>query len=153
MTTYKVQVRDAVYDEESEMMVCNFFLEEVGECRIVYFPKSDFHYKSPGIPVPDHEMHRTAAMFRGKKFKWLCHNDPNRNTDAETHPADMAKSFTEIIADQMEKISEGLSDPQRRMARKLGDVIERDLDKRRSMGDLLANEMLVRAQLRDIKFG
>ena len=150
---FKIRCREAAYDTESEMLVLLCFFEEFGECRIVHFPRADFHYKHPSNPVPEIEMHRTAEMFKGKRFRLVIEDDPNRNRDAELNPMEMGKDFKEIIEDRLEQVSEGLTDSQRLMARKLGDVIEKDVDRRKSMGDVLADEMVVRAQLKDMDFG
>jgi len=44
---YRAKCREAVYDEEQEMLVLLCFFEEFGESRIVCFARSDFHYKYP----------------------------------------------------------------------------------------------------------
>lgn len=150
---FQVRCREADYDEESEMLVLLCFFEEFGESRIVHFPRSDFHFKQPNNPVPHIEMQRTAELFKGKRFRLVIDDDPQRSHDAEEHPEVLSKDFREIITDQLEKVSEGLTDPQRQMARRLGDVIERDLAKKQKMGDVLANEMLIRARLKDVDFG
>jgi len=150
---FQVKCREASYDEEAEMLVLLCFFEDFGESRIVHFARSDFHYKQPGVEVPAIEMHRTAQMFQGKRFKIAIHDDPTRSKEAEESPLELGKDFRDVITDQLEKVSDGLADPQRQMARRLGDVIERDLEKRQDMGDVLANEMIVRARLKDVDFG
>lgn len=149
---FQVKCREASYDEEADMLVLLCFFEEFGESRIIHFPRSDFHYKHPENAVPHIEMHRTAKLFQGKRFKIIIEDDPQRSKEADQNPEALGKDFREIITDQLEKISDGLTDPQRQMARRLGDVIERDLEKRQSMGDTLADEMIVRARLRDVNF-
>ena len=150
---FQVRCREATYDEQAEMLVLLCFFEEFGESRIVHFSRSDFHYKDPRNAVPHIEMQRTAALFQGKRFRLVIEDDPHRSQEAEINPESLTQDFRETIVEQMEKVSEGLSDPKRQMARRLGDVIERDLERRQSMGDVLANEMVVRAQLKDIDFG
>jgi hypothetical protein len=150
---FQVKCREASYDEQADMLVLLCFFEEFGESRIVHFPRSDFHYKHPSNPVPHIEMHRTAQLFQGKRFRLVIDDDPQRSQEADTHPETLSQDFRETITEQLEKVSEGLADPNRQIARKLGDVIERDLEKRQGMGDILANEMIVRAQLKDIDFG
>ena len=150
---FQVQCREARYEETEEVLVLLCFFEEFGESRIVCFARSDFHYKNPNNPVPHSEMYKTARLFAGKRFKIVIDDDPNRNKDADIHPETVSGDFRTIIEDQLEKINEGLTDSNRNLARRLGDVIERDVEKRKSMGDFLADEMLIRAQLKDIKFG
>ena len=149
---FQVRCRDAVYDPSDQMIVFHCFFEEFGESRIIHFARADFHYKFPGNLPPHSEMHKTAQLFKGKRFKIVIEDDPNRNKDAELSPDDMAKDFRDLIVDKMEEVSEGLTDSKRLMARRLGDVIEKDMAKRKSMGDVLADEMLIRAKLKDIKF-
>ncbi len=150
---FQVRCREASYDETGEMLVLLCFFEEFGESRIVHFPRADFHFKHPENQVPHIEMQRTAELFKGKRFSLVIDDDPNRSHDAEEHPEAMAKDFREMITDQMEKVSEGLTDPQRQLARRLGDIVEKDLEKKQKMGDVLADEMLIRARLKDIDFG
>jgi len=150
---FQVRCREANYDETSEMLVLLCFFEEFGESRIVHFPRADFHFKHPDNPAPHIEMQRTAELFKGKRFRLVIDSDPQRSHDAEQYPEALSKDFREIITEQMEKVSEGLTDPQRQIARRLGDVIERDLEKKQKLGDVLADEMLIRARLRDIDFG
>lgn len=150
---FQVKCREATYDISSEMLVLLCFFEDFGECRLIHFPKSDFHFKNPGNEVPHIEMQKTAELFKGKRFKIVIDDDPNRSRDAELHPQDMRKDFTEIIEDKFKQVTEGLTDPQRYAARRLGAVIEKDMERRKSMGDLLADEMVIRAQLKDIDFG
>lgn len=64
----------------------------------------------------------------------------------------MGKEFSQIIADQMEQAQDKMSDPQKEMIRRIGGIIERDVSRRQSVGDALADEVLIRAQLKDIKF-
>jgi hypothetical protein len=149
---FQVRCRDATYDPTSEMLVLVCFFEEFGESRIVHFAKADFHYKDPRNPVPDIEMYRTAELFKNKRFQLVVEDDPNRSREAELSPNELKKEFSQIIADQMEQAQEKLSDPQKEMIRRLGAVVERDLSRQQSMGDALADEVLIRAKLKDIKF-
>jgi hypothetical protein len=150
---FQVRCREASYDEQAEMLVLLCFFEEFGESRIVHFPRSDFHYKHPANAVPHGEMHKTANLFQGKCFRLVVDDDPQRSKEADTHPEALSQDFREAISEQLEQVSEGLTDPNRQIARKLGGVIERDMKRRKGMGDLLANEMIVRAKLKDVDFG
>jgi len=149
---FQVQCRDSKYDEEAEMLTLLLFFEEFGECRLVCLSKSDFCYKYPSNPVPHIEMHRTSELFKGKRFKIVIEDDPNRSRDAELKPEDMKRDFGQIIENELKEVREGLSDSQKTMTRRLGDVIEKDMNKRKSAGDQLADEMLIRAKLKDIKW-
>lgn len=150
---FQVRCREASYDEDAGMLVLLCFFEEFGESRIIHFPRADFHYKFPGNAVPHIEMQRTAELFQGKRFKIAIEDDPQRSKEADEHPDAVGKDFRQIIIDELERVSDGLADPQRQMARRLGDVIERDLETRDAMSDVLSNEMIVRARLKDVDFG
>lgn len=148
---YLAKCREAVYDEEQGMLVLLCFFEEFGESRIVCFSRTDFHYKHPGNPVPHIEMHRTAEAWKGKPFRIVIDSDPNRSHEAEENAMELGQDFRDRIANHLEEVSEGLSDPGRQLARRLGEVIERD-QKNRSVKDLLSDEMVIRSKLRNIKF-
>lgn len=148
---YRVKCREAVYDEEQEMLVLLCFFQELGESRIVCFPKSDFHYKYPGNPAPHIEMHRTAEIWKGKLFNIVINDDPNRSREAEENAEKLSQDFRDRIVNHLEEVSEGLSDPNRQLARRLGEVVERD-QKKRSVSDLLSDEMVIRSKLKDVKF-
>lgn len=148
---YLARCRGAVYDEEQEMLVLLCFFQELGESRIVCFPKTDFHYKHPGNPVPHIEMHRTAEEWKGKPFNIVINDDPNRSREAEKDPVTLGVDFRDRISEHLEKVSEGLSDPGKKIARRLGEVIERD-QKNRSVSELLSDEMLIRSRLRNVNF-
>lgn len=148
---YLVKCREAVYDEEQEMLVLLCFFQQLGECRIVCFSKADFHYQQPGNPVPHIEMHRTAEAWKGKPFNIIIDDDPNRSREAEEDTGKLSQDFRDRIANHLEEVSEGLSDPGKQIARRLGEVIERD-QKKRSMSDLLSDEMVIRSKLKDVNF-
>lgn len=148
---YLAQCREAVYDEADEMLVLLCFFQEFGESRIVCLARSDFHYKHPGNPVPHIEMHRTAEMWKGKPFHISIYNDPERNREADSNPEGLGQDFRDRISKHLEDVKEGLADPDRQVARRLGDVVERDQQKGR-IADLLADELVIRSKLKDIKF-
>ena len=148
---YLVRCREAVYDEEQEMLVLLCFFEEFGESRIVCFPRTDFHYEQPGNEVPHIEMHRTAEVWKGKPFKIVIDSDPNRSRAAEENAMELGQDFRDRIAKHLEDVSEGLNDPGKQIARRLGEVVERDQQKR-NISELLSDEMVIRSKLRDIKF-
>lgn len=148
---YLAKCREAVYDEQAEMLVLLCFFPEFGESRIVCLSRGDFHYKHPGNPAPHIEMHRAAEQWKGKPFNISINNDPNRSRDAEDNPSALGQDFRERITQQLEEISEGLADSDRQIARKLGDVIERDRRKR-SVSELLSDEMVIRSKLKDVNF-
>lgn len=148
---YLAKCREAIYDEEQEMLVLLCFFQDFGESRIVCFARTDFHYKHPGNSVPHIEMHRTAEVWKGKPFHIVINDDPNRSRDAEEHAEELSQDFRDRIAKHLEDVSEGLGDSDRQMARKLGKVIERDQQKK-SVSDLLSDEMVIRSRLKDIDF-
>lgn len=148
---YLAKCREAVYDEEQGMLVLLCFFEEFGESRIVCFPRTDFHYKHPDNPVPHIEMHRTAEAWKGKPFHIVIDSDPNRSREAEENAIDLEQDFRDRIATHLEAVSEGLNDSGRQVARRLGEVIERD-QQNRSVKDLLSDEMMIRSKLRNIEF-
>lgn len=80
---YVVKCLNARYDAEEGVLILVCFFEEFGGQRLVHFNKSDFHYKHPNNEVPDNEMHRTADMFKGKKFKLIIEDDPSRNVQVD----------------------------------------------------------------------
>ena len=148
---YQIHCQAAAYDEENAMIVLVCFFKEMGETRLVYFPRSDFHFKSPGMEVPHREMHKTAEMFKNAHFSLIIESDPNRNREAEENPATLTKEFVEYVEEQLQEVTRGLSDSDRVMTRRLGEVIERD--HKRRFSDLLADEMSLRARLDGIDFG
>lgn len=133
------------------MLVLLCFFEEFGESRIVCFSRADFHYKHPGNPVPHIEMHRTAEAWKGKPFHIIIDSDPHRSHEAEENAMELGQDFRDRIATHLEKVSEGLDDPDKQLARRLGEVIERD-QKNRSVSDLLSDEMVIRSKLRNVEF-
>lgn len=152
MKPYLVKCREAVYDEEQEMLVLLCFFHEFGETRIVFFPRLDFHYKYAGNDVPSIEMHRTAELFKGKPFHLTIEDDPKRSTEAEDKPFELGEDFRQRIVEQMEDVVDGLSDSDRQVARRLGGVLERD-QKRKRIEELLSDNMLIRSKLKDIDLG
>lgn len=124
---YVVKCREAVYDEEEEMLVLLCFFEDFGESRIVCFSRSDFHYKYPENPVPHIEMHRTAEAWKGKPFNIVIDDDPNRSRDAEEDSVALGEDFRDRIVNHLGEVSEGLS-------------------------DLLSDKMVIRSKLKDINF-
>jgi hypothetical protein len=147
---FQVKCRASAYDEEHEMLVLVCFFEDFGESRVVYFPRSDFHYKVPGNSVPHQEMRKTAAMFKGQRFRLVIEDDPDRSREAEENPVALHKEFVKEMEEQLGEVYEGLTDSNKVLARRLGEVIERD--QKEKFGDLLANEMSLRSRLKDINF-
>lgn len=145
---YKVHCRSVSYDEENGMIVIVGFFEELGESRVIYFPRSDFHHKQPGQEVPHHEMHKTAEMLKNAHLDLTIESDPNRSREAEENPGPLAKEFVDHIEQQLAEVTKGLTDSDQILVRRLGEVVERD--HRRRFGDLLADELVMRAQLKGI---
>lgn len=148
---YLAKCREAVYDEEQGMLVLLCFFEEFGESRIVCFSRTDFHYKYPDNVVPHIEMHRTAKLWKGKPFNITINDDPNRSHEAEENATSLGADFRDRIVNHLEQVTEGLNDPGKKIARRLGEVIERD-QKNRNVSDLLSDEMVIRSKLKDVKF-
>lgn len=127
---YVFRCIDARYDEKECMLVLLVFCEDFGEQRILHLSKSNFHYKIPGVEVPDIEMHRTADSFRGKRFNMEIKNDPNiKMLKSEEQEKDIT-DYREYVVSQMEKISEGLSNVDKNIVKRLADVVERDRERK-----------------------
>lgn len=127
MSRYKVHCLEAKYDEEEGMMTLNCFFYEFGEKRLVILSKSDFTYK--GNPCPHIEMHRTAQLFRNKVFFLDVSDDPNRVQIKEEEMQYYAATFNKRITDELQKVSEGLVDPNQEMSRKLQRILEKERGK------------------------
>ncbi|KKN26827.1 hypothetical protein LCGC14_0870860 [marine sediment metagenome] len=139
---YLVRCLDAKFDEEDGMLVLNCLFEEQQARRIVVLSKDDFHYR--GSAVPDNEMHKTAALFRGKRFNLVVDDDPNRQQVDPQMQQQYAAMFNERITEELEKVKEGLSDETQQIQRKLGRLVdEGKLDATK----LLSNEAIIRAKL------
>ena len=104
MGFFKVQCIDCKYDEEEGMLVLDCFFFEQGAHKVVVFSKTDFHYH--GYEVPDHEMYRTAKMFRGKKFTLQVDDDPNREQISEKDVMHYASMFNNSVSNALTKMTE-----------------------------------------------
>jgi len=73
---YAVRCLDSKYDEKDEMLIlyCRFL--EIGEDRIIQMARQDFHQGSPGNEVSHFEMHKTAALWKGKLWTFYMEDDP-----------------------------------------------------------------------------
>ena len=148
MSRYLVRCKFAKYDESEEMLVLLCSFEEFKEPRFVHFARSDFCYKSPDMPVPHNEMHRTADLFRNKKFYLIIDDDPARSKVADVVSPEVIGEFRKEMSGELDKISDGLADPDKILVRQIGDVIEKD----RTLESMLSDEMAIRARLKDVKF-
>lgn len=113
--------------------------------RIVCLNKRDFTFK--GNPdVPDVEMKKTARLFKTKKpeFNLVVADDPDRELINQSNYAEYVEKFTNRVADELGKVSEGLVDEAGQISRKLGRLMdEGKLDAKQ----LLENEIAVRAKI------
>ncbi len=131
---------DSKYDEEEGVLLILGFFEAFGENRILEFHRSDFHYKNPAKEAPHIEMHRMSQSFKGKRFNIVIEDDPSRQAPDKK----LTDDFKSRITQELEDVSEGLADPKRRIARKVGDVIEKSLEEH------VNSEMVIRAKLKNI---
>lgn len=74
---YLVKCIDAKYDAEDEMLVLLCESASFNGARIICFHRSDFNYKGKPV-VPEEEMHKTADLWRGKRFNMVIEDDPAR---------------------------------------------------------------------------
>lgn len=147
MHKYKVKCLDAKYDEENLMLVLNCWFIDYSSIRLVCFNKSDFHYKQPGIEVPDIEMHKTAALFKDKNFNIEIDSDPHLIQKTDTELNSIGKEFAHAIGNEMEQVSDGLKDESQQIQRELGRMAsEGKLDVKK----LLQNEIAIQAKLGNI---
>lgn len=144
MRKHHVICRSSKYDEEQSMLVLLCYFKDMGELRFVHMSRNDFHYR--GNEVPHIEMHRTAEAFKGKPFWLSIDDDPARNQEASEDPIKLGAEFRDKIIEDLNSVSDGLSDSERRMARRLGDVVERE-KKKLSVEQIVENEMSIRAKL------
>jgi len=139
---YVCKCLDAKYDQEDEVLVLNCMFEELKEQKIVIFHRKDFNFK--GGEVPHLEMHRTAALFRGKRFKLDVGNDPLRKQLSPEEQMQYARMFREEMSDEMGKVCEGLADDTKQIQRKLGRMV--DEGKIDPMA-LIKEEMVIRGKI------
>lgn len=144
MEPYKVKCLDAKYDQESEMLVLNCFFFSLDSPRLVVLSKSDFHFKQPGNPVPNDEMHKTAALFKNKEFNLIMNDDPNRQVVQQNKEKDVFREFSETISDELGKVSTGLADDANQIQRHLGRLMD---DGKLDAKSLLERELAIRAKL------
>lgn len=126
--TYKVHCLEAKYDEPEGMLVLNCFFEELGEKKIVHFSKKDFNYH--GNPVPDCEMHKTARLFRNKRFYLRVDDDPELDKMTEEEKMQYAVTFKKDLGKTFDKMTEDLLDPKKQIERRMERVLEREKKRR-----------------------
>lgn len=143
---YKVKCLDAIYDEKSENLVLNLHVYALSAQRIILMPRSDFRFKQLDV-APVNELHKTAAMFKGREFNWVLLDDEadqNKQLTPEQEKYWYDK-FANAIANDLEKVTEGLKDDSAQIQRKLGRMMnEGKIDVRK----ILQNEINIQ---RDIK--
>ncbi len=119
---YIVRCLDAKYDEENEMLVLNCQFLELGEQRIIHMPRSNFHYKNPDTPVPHFEMHKTAALWKGKIWNFQMEDDPNRHEITEENQSLILSTFNKRITKELESVQDELSNDSREIERRLNNL-------------------------------
>lgn len=139
---YLCKCLDAKYDEDESMLVLNCFFEDLKEQKIVIFSRNDFHFK--GEEVPHIEMHRTAALFKGKRFRLNVGDDPLRRHLTEQEQFTIASTFKDEISDEMGKVCEGLADDKKQIQRKLGRMMD---EGKLDPVELMKSEMIIRGKL------
>ena len=140
---YLCKCLDAKYDQEDGMLVLNCMFEELGEQKIVVFSRQDFTYQ--GKPeVPHIEMHRTAALFKGKRFKLDVGDDPLRKKMSDEDQMKYAYQFREEMGDHMGKVMEGLVSDEGQIQRKLGRMADQG---KLDPAALLKSEFVIRGKL------
>jgi hypothetical protein len=140
---YLCKCLDAKYDEPEEMLVLNCLFEELNEQKLVVFSRSDFTYKGEEV-VPHVEMHRTAALFKNKRFKLDVGDDPLRRQLSEKEQFTAAAAFNKEMTDQMDQICEGLVDETKQVERKLGRMVD---EGKLDPVALLKSELVIRGKL------
>lgn len=144
---YRVKCFQSKFDPDNGMLVLDCLFESQNIRRIVYFSRDDFHYR--GKPVPDNEMHKTAALFKGKRFNLIVEDDPEREQLNSEKRAEYAAMFNARIAQEMQDAQEGLASEEGQIQRKLGRLLDEGKLKL-DAGTLLSKEMAIRAKLNKI---
>ena len=146
MTYYKVKILDAKYDDENGMLVINGLLLHNSEKKILVFAKQDIA-NAFGYPnLTDNNMHYFAQCLakREAPFKFGIDDDPNREQLSNDDQMKYASMFNKRIAEEFEKVTEGLQSEWGQVQRKLGRwAAEGKLD----AAGLLKEEIAVKASL------
>ncbi len=144
---YILRCLDAKYDEENDFLVLLCFFEDFGEQRIIVINRKDCHWKYVGNEVPHIEMHRTAQIWRGKRWKFVMEDDPKRERVSEENQMRYLSMFNKRIEEELQKTTEGLKKEEGQIQRKLGRMAtEGKLD----VSKLLREEQVIQAKLSDI---
>jgi hypothetical protein len=144
---YLVKCLQSKFDPDNGMLVLDCLFEHQNIRRIVYFCRDDFHYH--GNPVPDNEMHKTASLFKGKRFNLVVENDPELESLTPEKQQEYAATFNSRIAQEMKDVQEGLSSEEGQIQRKLGRLMDAGKLKL-DAGTLLGKEIAIRAKLGNI---
>ena len=139
-----VECLDARYDNDEGMLVLNCVFMDTNEQKLVIMHKDDFHFKQPGTPPPDLEMHRTAKMFKGKKFNLVIDSDPEREHISYQDYVKTVEGFVERIGKEMGDVSQGMVDDLGKMQRRLGDLAAAG---KVDVKKLLSSELAIRARM------
>ena len=144
---YRVKCLQSRFDSDNGMLVLDCLFESQNIRRIVYFSRDDFHYK--GKAVPDNEMHKTADLFKGKRFNLIVEDDPERELLSQEKQAEYAAMFNARIAQEMQDAKDGLESDEGQIQRKLGRLLDEGKLKL-DAGTLLGKELAIRAKLSNI---
>ena len=147
MTPYTVRCLDAKYDESEGMLVMNTVFEHNGDRKIVVFSKQDvsisiFHKNDIGHK--NMHLFATAMSKRSGSFKLIIEDDPNRKIMSEEELMKYGATFNKRIADELEKVQEGLSSERGQIQRKLGQLVD---EGKLDAASLLKEEQVVRGKL------
>ena len=150
---YLVQCTASKYDEEDEMMVLFCMFKDVGEHRVLCFHRSDFHFKDPDNPAPHAEMQKMTQMFIGKHFNIIIEDDPNRVKIDETNQEKYLSMFKDRMVEEMEAVQDGMKDDKQRLQRYIGDLVEREKQKKEiDIDKIISEEAVIRQRLSSVRF-
>lgn len=120
---YTVRVLDAKYEPHDACLVINGLIEDYNERRLFILPKQDFVFKGKK-DFPDIEMYRTAALMKGKRIRMIIHDDPNRKILDKKEQEVYAELFKEEIMSNLNDITKGLVDDNRKIENRLQKLIK-----------------------------
>lgn len=167
--SWLVKCLDARYDEECGMIVSICFFEALKRKGIIYFNKTDFHQtketeingeiKKIQGSVEHFEMYKMAALLKDKTFSIIIEDDPNRDKAADdpNSPAyaGLVREFNDRIGQELDAVTEGLTNEDKLIARRVADIVKEDHVKqgKLSADEILAKEFTIRAKLDRLKSG
>ncbi len=147
MSAYKVRCLDAKYDEDEGMIVMNTLFEHSGERKIVVFARQDVAqgiFKVEDMAPRDVHLFAHLMSKRELSFTLIIDDDPNRTQLSDGEMMRYGAMFNKRIAEELEKVQEGLANETGQTQRKLGRMV--DEGKIDVLG-LLKEEQVVRGKL------